>query len=78
MKDLGSGVYGFYSGDLDLPVGDGFIDLPDYSIWEADYNLGNVGVYPTDLDGDAFVDLPDYSVWEANYNAGITEIQPAP
>ena len=76
MKDLGSGVYGFYSGDLDLPVGDGFIDLPDYSVWEADYNLGNVGVYPTDLDGDAFVDLPDYSVWEANYNAGITEIQP--
>jgi hypothetical protein len=76
MKDLGSGVYGFYSGDLDLPVGDGFIDLPDYSIWEADYNLGNIGVYPTDLDGDAFVDLPDYSIWEANYNAGIIEIQP--
>ena len=76
MKDLGSGVYGFYSGDLDLPVGDGFIDLPDYSIWEADYNLGNVGVYPTDLDGDAFVDLPDYSIWEANYTTGIIEIQP--
>ena len=76
MKDLGSGVYGFYSGDLDLPVGDGFIDLPDYSIWEADYTLGNIGAYPTDLDGDAFVDLPDYSIWEANYNAGITEIQP--
>ena len=76
MKDLGSGVYGFYSGDLDLPVGDGFIDLPDYSIWEEGYSLGNVGAYPTDLDGDAFVDLPDYSVWEANYTAGVTEIQP--
>jgi hypothetical protein len=76
MKNLGSGVFGFYSSDLDLPVGDGFIDLPDYSIWEADFNLGSVGAFQTDLDGDAFVDLPDYSIWEANFNAGITEIQP--
>lgn len=76
MLNLGGGIFGFYSGDLDLPSGDGFIDLPDYSIWESDYNSANVGDYPTDLDGDGFVDLPDYSIWEANYNNSVTSIKP--
>jgi PKD domain len=76
MLNLGGGIFGFYSGDLDLPSGDGFIDLPDYSIWEAGYNLANVGAYPTDLDGDGFVDLPDYSIWEGNYNEGIFSARP--
>jgi trimeric autotransporter adhesin len=76
MKDLGSGVFGFFSGDLDLPTGDGFIDVPDYSIWETDYNASAFGAYPTDMDGDGFVDVPDYTLWESNYNAGVFEITP--
>jgi hypothetical protein len=72
MKDVG-GIYTFYSGDLDS---DGFIDIPDYGIWEADFSAGAVGSFPSDLDGDGFVDIPDYGIWEANFNAGVTEIQP--
>ena len=72
MKSVG-GIFTFYSGDLDA---DGFIDFPDYSAWETDFNSGAVGAYPTDLDGDAFVDFPDYSIWETNFNAGVTERQP--
>jgi hypothetical protein len=75
MKDLGSGVFGFYSGDLDA---DGFLDIPDYSIWENDYTAGAFGAFPTDMDGDGFVDIPDYSIWENNYTGGVFEIQPAP
>ena len=74
MKDIG-GIFTFYSGDLDA---DGFIDLPDYGLWENDYTAGAVGAFASDLDGDGFVDLPDYGVWENNYTAGITEVQPTP
>jgi hypothetical protein len=74
MKEIG-GIFTFYSGDLDA---DGFIDLPDYGLWENDYTAGAVGAFASDLDGDGFVDLPDYGVWENNYTAGITEVQPTP
>ena len=66
-------VFAIYSGDLD---NDGFIDLPDYSFWETNYNDGSVGSFSTDLDGDSFVDLPDYSIWEQNYNNGVTSAYP--
>lgn len=72
MKSVG-GIYTFFSGDLDA---DGFLDFPDYGVWETDFNNGAVGVYSSDLDGDGFVDFPDYGIWEANFNAGVTEIQP--
>ena len=69
MKQIEPGVWAFFSGDLD---GDGFVDIPDYSLWESDYNDGAVGDFSSDLDGDGFVDIPDYSIWEQNYNSGVT------
>jgi hypothetical protein len=67
------GVWAFYSGDIDQ---DYFVDSPDYSLWDADYNLGSIGAFPTDLDGDGFVDLPDYAIWEGNYINGVSSSQP--
>jgi chitodextrinase len=71
MLQVESGVWAFYSGDLD---GDGFVDFPDYSIWETDFNNGAVGSFSSDIDGDGFVDFPDYSIWEKNVN--ITVVKP--
>lgn len=65
MVDLGSGVFGFYSGDINQ---DELIDYTDYSQWELDYNNFSFGVFVTDLNGDGLVDYSDYSVWELNYN----------
>lgn len=73
MAAIEPNVYAIYSGDLD---NDGFIDLPDYSFWETDYNNNSVGSFSSDLDGDSFVDLPDYSIWEQNYNGAVNAIFP--
>ena len=63
MFDLGSGVFGFYSGDINQ---DGNVDNLDYSEWE----LQSADLEPStyyrsgDLNGDGNVDNLDYSVWE--------------
>jgi hypothetical protein len=63
--ELESGVYGFYSGDINQ---DEIIDPSDYSMWETDYNDFSFGNFSTDLNGDGIVDASDYSIWESNYN----------
>jgi len=73
MQMLESGVYGFYSGDLDS---DSNLGLTDYSIWEESYNNFESGYFATDLDGDGNVGLTDYSIWEANYNNFVSAIRP--
>ena len=73
MKPIEPSVFTIYSGDLD---NDGFVDIPDYSIWESDYNFSSVGSFSTDFDGDGFVDIPDYSIWEQNYNNSVIAIFP--
>jgi hypothetical protein len=73
MKEVESGVWAFYTGDLNQ---DDLIDLTDYSIWETDNNNFEFGNFPTDLNGDGLVDLSDYSIWESNSNAFIFSFYP--
>lgn len=73
MKDLGSGVFGFYTGDINQ---DGNIDTIDYPLWETDSNNFESGAFPTDLDGDGNVDTIDYPIWETNSNSFIGTIAP--
>jgi hypothetical protein len=73
MKQLATGVFGFYTGDVNL---DGNIDNGDYSLWETNANNFASGNYPTDLNGDGNVDNADYSIWEANSSNFISKITP--
>jgi hypothetical protein len=73
MKEVESGVWAFYTGDVDQ---NGNIDIPDYSQWEADYNEFASGVFATDLDGNGNVDISDYTIWENNYNNFVSTVSP--
>ena len=73
MKEVSSGVWALYSGDLNQ---DDFIDLSDYTNWETDYNASNIGYFATDTNGDGFVDLSDYTIWESNNNGSIFSSHP--
>jgi hypothetical protein len=75
MLDLGSGVFGFYSGDIN-PVQDGNVDTIDYPIWETDSNNFASGIFATDLNGDGNVDTIDYPIWETNSNNFISVVKP--
>ena len=67
--DLGSGVFGFISGDINSNgAQDDEINPTDYSEWESDSNAFLFGSYATDLNGDGEVNPTDYSIWEANAN----------
>lgn len=73
MNQLETGVWGFYTGDVNQ---DGSIDNTDYSGWELDANAFAFGNYVTDLNGDGSVDNSDYSIWENNSNNFIFTITP--
>jgi hypothetical protein len=63
QADLGSGVFGLYSGDLNQ---DGMIETSDYSQMENDILLFLFGYYVSDLTGDGQVETSDYSLMENN------------
>jgi hypothetical protein len=63
MKELETGVWGFFSGDMNQ---DDSIDPTDYPLWESDSDAFSFGVYATDLNGDGSVDPTDYPLWESN------------
>jgi hypothetical protein len=68
---LATGVYGMYSGDLNQ---DGYIDVSDYPLFEADAdNSAYNGLYnlASDLNGDTFVDVTDYPIFDINNAIGI-------
>jgi len=73
MKEVESGVWAFYTGDINQ---DGLVDPIDYSIWEADNNNFEFGYFATDINGDGLVDPIDYSIWEFNSNAFIFSFYP--
>lgn len=73
MALVDTGVYGFFSGDVNS---DGSVDNTDYSLWETDANNFAFGVYPTDLNGDGSVDNTDYSIWENNANNFVFSFSP--
>ncbi len=71
MVMLATGVYGMYSGDINQ---DGFIDVSDYPLFEADAdNSAYNGLYnlASDLNGDTFVDVTDYPIFDLNNSLGI-------
>lgn len=67
MRQLGVGVFGFYSGDINQ---DGSVDNIDYSTWEGQANDLEPLTFdrPGDLNGDGNVDNIDYSIWESTAN----------
>jgi YDG domain/Lamin Tail Domain len=73
LVDLGNGVFGLYSGDLNS---DGNVDNSDYTMWETDSNNFSSGIFVTDLNGDGNVDNADYTIWEANSNSFIFSASP--
>jgi hypothetical protein len=73
MIQVNSGVWAFYSGDLNQ---DEMIDASDYVIWEEFYNNFSFGEEATDLNGDGAVDASDYVIWENNYNGFVMGITP--
>jgi len=64
MKEVESGVWAFYNGDL---IQDDLLDTQDFVIWEAKYLDAAFGEEVSDLNGDGLVDTQDYTLWEANY-----------
>lgn len=73
MKMLESGVYGFYSGDLNQ---DGFIESLDFpSLFNDSDNLSE-GYFATDLNGDGFVESLDFPLLFNNSDALIELLRP--
>jgi hypothetical protein len=73
MVDLGSGVYGFYSGDINQDGSIDFLDYPDLDLGSLN---GDLGYLVTDLNGDASVDFLDYPMIDANSLFGIVILRP--
>jgi pectate lyase len=75
MANLGGGVYGLFSGDVDASH-DGNVDTIDYPFWESDSNNFESGVFRTDLNGDGNVDTIDFPIWENNSNNFVSVAKP--
>ena len=73
MKMLASGVYGFYSGDINQ---DGFIEGLDYAPLFNDSDSLLEGYQTTDLNGDGFVEGLDYPILFNNSDNLIEAIRP--
>ena len=73
QKQLKSGVYGIYSGDVNQ---DGLVDGSDMSDTETDNNAFVSGYVVTDINGDGIVDGSDMSMVETNNNAFVGVINP--
>jgi hypothetical protein len=67
------GVFAIYSGDLNQ---DGFIDVFDFPIFDADNAAFASGYVVSDLNGDGFVDVFDYPVYDANNAAFVSLVRP--
>lgn len=73
MKNLGSGVFGFYSGDINQ---DNSIDIADFPALFSDNDNFVFGYYNTDLNGDGSVDIADFPVVFLNTDNFIYSINP--
>ncbi|GBL34701.1 mucin-19 [Filimonas sp.] len=73
MKEFETGIWIFYSGDLN---GDENIDLLDLGIMELDINNFEFGYFKTDINGDGNVDLLDSPSLESNINDFIYSNHP--
>jgi hypothetical protein len=73
MKDDGTGVLLFYSGDINQ---DGSVDFNDYPDIDIGSSNGDLGYLATDLNGDSSVDFNDYPLIDYNSSLGIIEMTP--
>lgn len=73
MVEVSSGVWAFYSGELNL---DDNIDLLDISLLETDINNFAFGYLITDINGDGNVDLLDSPILESNVSNFIFSNHP--
>jgi hypothetical protein len=73
LSNMGDGVFGIYSGDINQ---DGSIDFSDYPDLDIANNSGVLGYNVNDLNGDASVDFNDYPILDINSNNGIIAMRP--
>jgi hypothetical protein len=73
MVNLGSGVFAFYSGDINQ---DGFIEALDFTPLFNDSDNFAEGVYATDLNGDGFVEALDFPILFNNSDNFIETLHP--
>ena len=73
MIQLESGVYGFYSGDINQ---DGFVEALDYPQLFNDSDNLLEGYQNTDLNGDGFVEALDYPILFNNSDNLIETLRP--
>lgn len=67
LKDIGNGLYGMYSGDINQ---DGSIDYNDYPDLDIASSNAVLGYEPSDINGDASVDFNDYPIIDINSTNG--------
>jgi hypothetical protein len=73
---LETGVYGFYSGDLNQ---DGYIDIFDFPGYDAANQSGGLydGTYVvTDINGDGYVDIFDFPLYDSNNQQNVQAVTP--
>jgi hypothetical protein len=73
LADLGSGIFGIYTGDINQ---DGSIDFNDYPALDIASSAGVLGYDANDLNGDASVDFNDYPMIDINSSNGIIVATP--
>ncbi|MCP4178354.1 MAG: hypothetical protein GY756_11355 [bacterium] len=56
LKELTTGVYGIYLGDLNE---DGYVDIDDRALLLFDLAMSKTGYSSTDINGDGYVDIDD-------------------
>ena len=72
-KEWESGVFGFYTGDINQ---DGFIEASDFAPLFNDNDNFAEGYYTTDLNGDGFVEAFDYPILFNNSDNFIETLHP--
>ena len=73
LANLGGGIYGIFSGDINQ---DGSVDFNDYPALDISSSNGDLGYLPYDLNGDASVDFNDYPIIDINSSNGIISVTP--
>jgi hypothetical protein len=73
QHEVSSGVWAFYSGDINK---DENVDLLDLGFIEADINNFLFGYFATDINGDGNIDLLDTPVVDDNINAFVFSAHP--
>ena len=71
--DLGGGVFGIFTGDINQ---DGSVDFNDYPGLDIASSIGVLGYDSNDLNGDASVDFNDYPMIDINSSNGIISVLP--